>query len=143
MHALVHDEITPRFAGSIVRTGVVVDVPEAADIEAALTARFGGRVFHYSLFSPIYDCQVIDVFHPAVSKWTGIQDVCKLLGVDPMHAVAIGDDYNDIPMLQNAALSFVMGNAPDELKKLAKRVTGSQPEGGVARVIDGILEGAW
>lgn len=143
MHALVQDQLDPRHRTRVVRAGIVVDVPEAVAIERAIAGHFGDRIFSYSIFSPIYECQVIDVFNPHATKWTGIQAVCRHLGVDPRHAVAVGDDVNDLPMLQNASLSFAMATASPTVQKAARHVTKSQSESGVADVIDGILAGRY
>lgn len=142
-HPIICDAIPAEFRDRILRVGIVVDAPEALEIEQGLAAQFGSTIFSYSIFSPIYHCQVIDVFAPNATKWTGIEALCAVLKVKPDRAVAIGDDLNDLPMLQNATLSFAMGNSSPVVKQAAKSVTSSQPEGGVAQVIDGILSGKY
>lgn len=54
--------------------------------------------------------------------------------------VAIGDSNNDIPMLENADISIVMGNANDDVKKSAKFITKSVLEDGVSFAINEILK---
>jgi hydroxymethylpyrimidine pyrophosphatase-like HAD family hydrolase len=130
-------------AARVVRLGIVVDVPEAAAVEHALSAEFGGTLMHHSIYSKHYDCQVIEVFAAGVDKWAGIRTVCRREGVSPDRVVTIGDDVNDIAMLENAALSFAVANAPDAIKARAKRVTRSQEQGGVAAVVEGVLGGAF
>jgi hydroxymethylpyrimidine pyrophosphatase-like HAD family hydrolase len=110
-------------------------------IEQGLAGQFGARVYSCSVFSPVYHCQVIDVFARHATKWTGIEALCRRLGVDAGRAVAIGDDLNDLPMLRGAQLSFAMGNGSAVVKQAAKRTTLAQSEAGVAHVIDGILGG--
>jgi hydroxymethylpyrimidine pyrophosphatase-like HAD family hydrolase len=53
--------------------------------------------------------------------------------------MAIGDNYNDLEMLEFAGLAFVMGNASEELKQNGWRVTGSNAENGVAQALEKIL----
>ena len=141
MAAAVASDIEPGLKSRVVRLSIVVDVPEAADIERQLAARFGSRIFSYSIFAVVFNCQVIEVFNPNVTKWTGIVKVCDLLGIDPRRTVAVGDDVNDLPMLRNAELSFAMGNAPPAVQAAAKRVTLKQSECGVAQVVEWILGG--
>lgn len=143
MKALIQERIEPRYLDRIVRLGIVVDVKDALAMERALVKHFGERIFSYSIYAAVYDCQVIEAFGRRVTKWSGIQKLCQHLGVDSLRAVAIGDDVNDIPMLEEASLSFAMASANDLVKSKAKRLTNPQNEGGVAMAIRGILNGKW
>lgn len=51
--------------------------------------------------------------------------------VDPEKIVAIGGNYADIDMLRNAGLGIAMGNAPEEVRQAAKKVTTPNDEDGV------------
>lgn len=53
---------------------------------------------------------------------------------------AIGDNFNDVSMLKMAGYSVAMGNAEPEVKKLAKHITDSNDEHGVATAIHKMLE---
>jgi hydroxymethylpyrimidine pyrophosphatase-like HAD family hydrolase len=53
--------------------------------------------------------------------------------------MAIGDNYNDIEMLEFAGLPVIMGNASEELKQRGWTVTLSNDESGVAAAIDQVL----
>lgn len=59
----------------------------------------------------------IEVFHREVSKGNGVLRICNLLGIDPAHTLGIGNDYNDIELLDFTEHSFLTDNAPEELKK--------------------------
>jgi Cof subfamily protein (haloacid dehalogenase superfamily) len=59
----------------------------------------------------------IEIFHREVSKGNGVLRICKLLGIDPTHTMGIGNDYNDIDLLNFTEHSFLTDNAPEELKK--------------------------
>ncbi|RZM22700.1 MAG: hypothetical protein EOP67_49900, partial [Sphingomonas sp.] len=52
---------------------------------------------------------------------------------------AIGDQANDVPMLEKAGLSIAMGNAPDAVKAIADEVSRGNDEDGVAWAIDHII----
>lgn len=54
--------------------------------------------------------------------------------------MAIGDNYNDLEMLEYAGLPVVMGNASEELKQNGWRVTASNAENGVAAVLEEVLQ---
>lgn len=137
----IYDAIPADLRPRLLRVGIVTNVPEAPPIVAQLAQRFGGRIVHNSIYSQTYDCQVIEALPPSVNKWQGIVRLCRRQGLDPQRVVTIGDDSNDIPMLENATLSFAVASARPEIQKRAKRVTRAQRDCGVAHVVDGLLNG--
>lgn len=49
-------------------------------------------------------------------KGTGIAALCRTLGVSPKEVLAIGDNYNDVPMLEAVGEAYLMESAAEELK---------------------------
>ena len=141
MKSTVVSDLPEEHREHLVRLGVIVNLPEAAGLVAEVERRFGGRVESHSIYSPYYDCQIIEVFAKGTSKWSGIEKMAEEMGFEAERVIAIGDDVNDVPMFRGAALSFAMGNALPGIQKLAKRVTGRQEECGVAMVIEELLAG--
>lgn len=82
----------------------------------------------------------IELFHPDVSKGKTAAWLASQLDVNPVDTMAIGNDYNDLELLEWAAHSFVVDNAPDDLKYRFQRVA-SNDNGGVAEAVSGWLEG--
>jgi len=132
-------EIPREAATRVVRLGIVVNPDQAAPLHAAVQQQFGTRCTSHSIYSPHYDCQIIELFPPNVNKWTGLVHLAEAMSLPPETIVTIGDDINDLPMLRGASLSFAMGNAVDEVQKAAKCLTGPQKDCGVAQVIDKLL----
>jgi Cof subfamily protein (haloacid dehalogenase superfamily) len=58
----------------------------------------------------------VEVFHREVSKGRGVGRLCNLLGVHQNETFGIGNDYNDIDLLNFTAQSFLTENAPKEIK---------------------------
>ena len=56
---------------------------------------------------------------------------------------AVGDEVNDVPMIRHAGLGVAMGNAVEQVKGLAKRITRHHDDHGVAHAIDQMLDGVW
>lgn len=77
----------------------------------------------------------IEVNPQGVSKASGIQTVCKLLGVDVKETIAVGDSLNDLAAIEFAGLGVAMGNAQLAVKENADYVTSSNNEDGIAEVI--------
>lgn len=68
---------------------------------------------------------VVDVVPKGVSKSTGLDFVIEFARVDDQDVYAIGDSYNDIPMLENAANSYAIAMAPEEVQNQALEVVDS------------------
>ena len=76
---------------------------------------------------------------PNVTKAAGLVEFCKYLKIDLNETVAIGDAPNDIEILKTAGYAVVMGNASDEIKKIANFVTTDNDHNGVMVAIDKIF----
>lgn len=71
----------------------------------------------------------ITSFH--INKATGMDSVIRYFNADIKDTIAIGDGFNDLPMFEKAHLSVAMGNAPQEIKDKADRITTSLDDDGV------------
>jgi len=82
----------------------------------------------------------VDVTAPGVSKATALESIRVELGVAMSRTVAIGDGENDLEMLRWAAVSIAMGHAPEAVRAVADRVTGTVDEdGAAAALLDALL----
>lgn len=70
-----------------------------------------------------------------ITKASGLIELCKFLKIDLSETVAVGDAPNDLEILQTAEVAAVMGNASDEIKKIADFVTADNDHDGVVKVI--------
>lgn len=74
-----------------------------------------------------------------VSKWTGLEHLARELDIAVEEICTVGDEMNDLPMIQNARASVAMGNAHEDVKSAADWVTGRHDEDGLVGVVDWIL----
>ena len=79
---------------------------------------------------------LIEVMPAGSSKAGAVHTLCDLWGIDPADALAFGDNYNDLPMLDAVGHGYLMGNAPAELLARASLVAPTNDEDGVARVLE-------
>jgi 5-amino-6-(5-phospho-D-ribitylamino)uracil phosphatase len=135
------DAIPPAIRGRIVRLGVVTEVAEGPPLHDDLQRRFAGRATTHTIYSPAYHCQIIEFFRHGTNKWTGIEHLARVMHLPADTVIAVGDDVNDIDMLRGARLSFAMGDAKDDVKTHAKRITAAQGDCGLALMIDQLLAG--
>jgi HAD superfamily hydrolase (TIGR01484 family) len=85
------------------------------------------------------DLCILDILAPECSKGHALRRWAQEKGVGRERIMAIGDNYNDLEMLEFAGLPVVMGNAAEDLKRNGFRVTGSNEENGVALAIEELL----
>jgi Cof subfamily protein (haloacid dehalogenase superfamily) len=75
--------------------------------------------------------------NPIANKGTAVKHLAEnILGFDRSQVLAIGDNFNDLEMLEYAGIGVAMGNAPDGLKPLADWVAPSVEDDGVAVAIE-------
>ncbi len=89
---------------------------------------------------PARDLSILDLLPPGVSKGWALQRLAASLGIDRKEVMAIGDNWNDVEMLEWAGQAVLMGNAAQELKTKAKlrgwKQAPPNDEDGVAVVLE-------
>jgi Cof subfamily protein (haloacid dehalogenase superfamily) len=89
---------------------------------------------------PGRDLGILDLLPPGVSKGWALERLAARLGVDRKETMAIGDNWNDVAMLEWAGQGVMMGNAALELRTMAKMRGWKQArpndEDGVATVLE-------
>lgn len=66
-----------------------------------------------------------------IEKYRGILKMVEIQGGDPQDIVVFGDGLNDISMMEQAPMAIAMGNAIDEVKKVATYITKANDEDGI------------
>lgn len=131
-------KITPRFSKNLM--GCLTDAPtkimviddtRVDTLLAQLKKQFSTELAFCR--SRTNFCEIIDV---SVSKWNAIMLLATEYGIEPEEILAIGDQGNDLSMIEGAGIGVAMGNAPDEVKKRANFVTETIDNDGVALAIE-------
>ena len=78
----------------------------------------------------------IDVTHQDANKGRVVDFLAKSFSIETKHVATIGDMSNDVLMFERSGLSIAVGNASDEVKAQATRVTTSNDENGFANAIE-------
>jgi len=80
---------------------------------------------------------LLDILPPDSSKGSGLKKLASISGIGRENIMAIGDNFNDIEMLEFAGVPVVMGNAdPSLLERNEFDTTLSNDEGGVAAAVE-------
>lgn len=69
------------------------------------------------------------------NKGTGVKALADYLGIAADDVICMGDEGNDLHMIEYAGLGVAMANASDEIKAAANHITVSNDQHGVAKVI--------
>ena len=78
--------------------------------------------------------------HPLVNKGAAVSYLAeKLLGLKSNNVMTIGDNFNDLEMLEYAGIGVAMGNAPPQVKARAQWIAPSIDEDGAAVAIETFL----
>ena len=80
-----------------------------------LHKELSGRVTILPTKYPRLDFILIDILPPDASKGAGVEKLAALRGIAPEGVMTIGDNFNDIHMLEFAGTGVVMGNADEQL----------------------------
>ncbi|MBM3215431.1 HAD family phosphatase [Candidatus Poribacteria bacterium] len=81
----------------------------------------------------------LEAIPAGASKTNGLDALCKRWGVTLADVVAVGDNLNDIELLQSVGLGVAMGNASTEVIRVAARTTSSNDREGVAEALDAVF----
>ena len=81
------------------------------------------------------DFSLVDVTAPDATKGSALAWRARQLGLGRDEVMAVGDNFNDLEMLEYAGTSVVMANAVDGLQRPGWHLTGHQDEGGLAQAI--------
>ena len=123
-HAPVHITFSGAYA-DIKRLSLVFDDALGASVKLMTT------------LYPHIDFGLIDVIHPDVSKGTGLAAVAAEYHISPAEVMAVGDNHNDVEMLEFAGTRVAVANAEPRVRDLAGiHITATNDDDGVAVAIE-------
>ena len=75
----------------------------------------------------------MEIVNNQVSKLAALCHLCEAYNCSLAETIAIGDNYNDMPMIQHAGIGIAMGNSPEEVKQIADEIAPANSEEGFSR----------
>ena len=129
--ALVEDPIQAMYCGTI------------AHMQQAQARLESSGVWHrinvLKTEYPERDLCMVDILNQGCSKGHALERWANHRGIAREQVMAIGDNYNDVEMLEYAGVPVIMGNASEELRGREWRVTRPNSESGVAAAIEELV----
>jgi len=80
--------------------------------------------------------ELLEITSVNTDKGSGLRKLAELLNIDMKNTAAVGDYYNDKPMLDAAAYSFVPENGAEDLKRTATAIVCHHENGSIGDVLD-------
>lgn len=111
---------------------MMIDDPEVLDAAIAkIPADFHER---YTIVksTPYF----LEFLNKKVDKGAAVKQLADTLGLDASEVMSLGDNENDLPMIEYAGLGVAMGNATENIKNAAQFITATNDEHGVAVAIE-------
>ncbi|HEV2402352.1 MAG TPA: Cof-type HAD-IIB family hydrolase [Candidatus Sulfotelmatobacter sp.] len=135
--ALVTDPVQAMFCGTMERMSAALRALDTSDPE--------GKVTILRTEYPVRDLSMIDVLNAGCSKGHALERWAKYRGYRREEVMAVGDNHNDVEMLEFAGHPVIMGNACEELRARGWRITRGNHECGVAAAVELAFEssGRW
>jgi hypothetical protein len=131
-NALVSDPVQAMFCGTGARMADALKALDAAGMSGAVTVL---RTEY-----PARDLSMIDVLNAGCSKGHALERWAQHRGYMREQVMAVGDNHNDVEMLEFAGHPVIMGNACAELLARGWRVTRGNDDCGLAAAVEFALE---
>ena len=131
--AVVRDPIQAMFCGTIPRMNEALRALDGAGM--------GDKITVLRTEYPARDLSMIDVVNAGCSKGHALERWAEYRGFRRDEVMAIGDNHNDVEMLEFVGHPVIMGNACDELRGRGWKVTRGNDKCGVAAAVEEVLNG--
>jgi hypothetical protein len=105
---------------------------------------FTGKIETHRTEYPLRDLSILDILPPGVSKGVALRSYAAAHAIQPSEIMAIGDNFNDLEMLELAGNPVAMAGSAPGLLVIAQdrgwQITASNDDDGVAQAIESVLE---
>ena len=129
--ALVSDPVQTMFCGTMARMSLALEALKGTGLMDKITVL---RTEY-----PVRDLSMIDVLNRGCSKGHALERWARHRGFHRDEVMAVGDNHNDVEMLEFAGHPVIMGNACEELRARGWRVTLGNEACGVAAALEEVM----
>ena len=130
------DNLSTNLPDDVIEVICVVPTANLHRLAEIFEERLNGQVKPIVVTTADSQRAFIGLTSPDVSKREPLRFLAEKENIDRTEIIAIGDNYNDLEMLEFAGIGVVMENAVPELKQMGFHVTASNNEDGVAKALE-------
>ena len=130
------DNLATDLPGDVIEVISVVPAEKAHEIAEIFQKRLNGQVKPILVIINNGRHAFLGLSHAKVGKDLPLRYLAEQMGITPSEILAIGDNYNDLDMLQFAGMGVIMENADEALKQHGFHVTTSNDADGVAAALE-------
>ena len=111
-----------------------LDAEEADSMMESMSGE--SRLDSVKVWLPYNGLWAVDFTRKGVHKGMALRVLCEMEGIAPSQTIAVGDSFNDLPMLEAAGLGIAMGSAPQEVREAARYTAPPVEDDGLAEAIE-------
>ena len=130
------DNLSTDLPDDVIEVICVVPTVDLHQLAEAFEERLDGEVKSIVVTTTDWQRAFIGLTSPDVSKREPLRFLAEKGNIDQTEIIAIGDNYNDLEMLEFAGVGVVMENAVPALKQMGFHMTASNDEDGVAKALE-------
>lgn len=136
------DDLETDLPGDVIEVICVVPAAAVHEIAETLSVRLSGQVRPILVMINNGQRAFIGLSSTKVGKHEPLRYLAEQMGIERSEILAIGDNYNDLDMLQFAGMGVVMENADKAIKQMGFHMTASNDADGVAEALEKFVLGA-
>lgn len=109
------------------------------NIDVMDVSHMSRKVFKHGTEDITIEYFYTEISSTQVNKWQAIKYLLPILEISPEEVIGIGDNINDKQMIENAGLGICMGQSTPVIKEISDKITDSNIDDGVGKVLDEIF----
>lgn len=133
-------KITVCDKNKVIFNSIIRKLKEITEIEVLDVSHMSRKIIHQGTEEIPIEYFYTEISAKNVDKWNAIEFLKEKMNIKTEEVIAIGDNINDKKMIEEAGLGIAMGQSHPEVKKVAKQITTSNLEDGVAKVLKEIVK---
>ena len=123
----------------LVFKSILKKIKEITDIEILDVSHMSRKLIKQGTEEIALEYFYTEITSKNVDKWNALEMLIEMLNITKEEVITIGDNANDVKMIQNAGLGVAMGESAPYIKEQANIVTESNDNDGVAKILQQYL----
>lgn len=119
---------------------IMKKLKQIKDIDVLEVSHMSRKIIKYGTEEKHIQYYYTEISNKNVNKWNAIKHLINQLSILPEEVIAIGDNSNDISMIENAGIGIAMGNSAPYVKQCSDLITEDNNSSGVSKALKKILE---